>query len=235
MIYIVHGENLSNSRTQILNLQKKLNTLAKTEILLGDITPEHLLEMLSAFDIFGEAPFVVVDISTTHFSKYEGFAKLLAKAPHQSTLVILANKELSKTNAFLKNKTAETRIILSAPAVSTNVFKFVDLLFYKNREEAYKELTKLLIVGEDPFYLFSMIMYGLRNVAHAKFNSPSFAKVAPFLKGKAVSQAKHFSEEKLTTGFSQLYHLDKAVKTGVLSPELLLPVTIEKILKTSNT
>lgn len=236
MIYIVHGEGVATSRTNILNLQKKVNAAAKLEINLTDITPDQLVDQLSAFDMFGNAPFVVVDISSAHFSKFESFVKVLNKISAQANLVIFSSKELSKTNAFIKAApTIKAVIMYSEPEISANVFKFVDTIFNLDKDTAYKELNNLLMAGEDPFYIFSMILYGFRNVASAGLNSPSFAKVAPFLKGKAMAQAKNFSEAELVAIYNDLYKLDKDVKTGNISPDLLIPVTIEKINKTRNT
>ncbi|HSX39768.1 MAG TPA: hypothetical protein VLI92_04250 [Candidatus Saccharimonadales bacterium] len=235
MIYIVHGENLAKSRTLISTLQKKAGTNNVTNVTLSDITTAQLLEMLSAVDIFSTPPFVVLELGNAHYTKFEAFAKELKNAPAKSDLIILSDKELSKSNAFIKAAPElKAQILLNPLQINSNVFKFVDTVFNKNRDQGYKELNLLLNDGEDPFYIFSMILYGARNVAAAVYDSPSLARMAPFAKSKATSHAQNFSAVQIKTLFKELYDLDKDVKTGNLATELLIPITIEKILSKNN-
>ncbi|KKS21065.1 MAG: hypothetical protein UU80_C0035G0005 [candidate division WWE3 bacterium GW2011_GWA1_41_8] len=231
MIYIVHGENLSYSRNIILNQQKKLRVSSRTELSVADITPAQIKDMCHSFDLFGEPPFIVLDISQAGRMKLDGYAEAVTGIPEQTTLIIMSDKELSQANAFIKNAAAiKAKVVLGIKKPSANIFKFVDMVYEKKREQAYKELRRLLEEDQDPFYLFSMLVFGLRNLSISKTESPLAAKMAPFIRSKAKKQAEGFSQESLKALYKEVYEMDKKMKTGGVSPDVAIPYTVEKII-----
>jgi DNA polymerase III delta subunit len=230
MIYIVHGEDLSYSRNIILNQQKKLGMPARIEVSVSDVSPQQLQENITTFDIFGTPPFIVLDVSGSGRMKLDDYVKILEKTPDKTTLIILSSKELSKTNAFIKNASKlGAKVVLAQKKPSSNVFRFVDYIYNGSRRQAYQEYKKLMEDGEDSFYLLSMILYGLRNISYAKYNSPEFGKIAPFAKSKAIEQSKHYEEKEIVKLYKDLYKLDKELKTGIILPEAAIPLIMEKI------
>lgn len=231
MIFLFHGDNLSKSRQTIVHLQNRLKATNKKEVAISEITPQELKEMCASFDIFSEPPFIVLDIASTNNKNLSEYTESLHQMPKGTNLLVLADKELPKSNAFLKEvPNVRGKVILSNRIHQSNIFKFVDALFFKDRKKAYKELRTLLIENEDPYYLFSMVLYGLRNVANAKFEAPSLSKAAQFVKSKAQKQAKNFTEKEIATLYKTIYQTDKKLKTGKISPDIVIPYTIEKIL-----
>jgi len=231
MLYIVHGENLSYSRNIILNQQKKLGFSNRTEIDISEVTPQQLKDMTMSFDLFGKPPFIVFNISGAGRMKLDEYVEALKRIPEQTTLIILSDKELSKTNAFIKNRSEiKAKIVLGQKKPSANIFKFIDFVYNKKRNQAYKELKNLLIEDQDPFYLFSMLIYGLRNIAFVKYGSPQTKKMSPFVKARATSQKRGFSDESFLRLYKELYELDKSMKTGIISSEVVIPYAVEKIL-----
>ena len=79
-------------------------------------------------------------------------------------------------------------------------------------------------------YIFSMILYGLRNVIHAKHQTENFSNKSGFVKQKSTGQAERFDADKLLGLFNELYLIDKDLKTGKLEPEMALIYSVEKIL-----
>jgi DNA polymerase III delta subunit len=75
-----------------------------------------------------------------------------------------------------------------------------------------------------------MILYGLRTVATCVYNSPSSSELKPFVRSKALSQAKNFNAGNIPGLFQDLYELDKKIKIGELNPDLAVTIAIEKIL-----
>lgn len=231
MIYIVHGDDFVKSRALIVNQQKKLGVESKTEINVSEISPLELYEKCSAAGLFGDLPFIVLNISDAGNKNLEPYLETAKKIPSDATLIILSSKSLPKTNVFIKNaQTLDAKIHTNEKTPEGNVFRFVDTLFTKNRKSAYKELNNLLTENNDPFYIFSMILYGLRNIAGYIFGSPSFHKQKPFVKGKAKTQSAGFSENKIKNLYFYLYNLEKKAKTGEITPDLLLTLTVEKVL-----
>jgi len=145
----------------------------------------------------------------------------------------LCNRELGRTNAFYKNASAlKAKVALNSKPQISNIFTFVDSVFYKNKRAAYEELEKLAEEGADTFYILSMLLYGLRNIAHAKFSTVEFAKKSNFVREKALSQAEKYTHKDVRELFDFMYQMDKKLKTGLISQELALVYTLEKILNT---
>ena len=231
MIYIVHGDDLSKSRALIQNQQKKLNIDSRIELSISDTTPEEIYEKSHSNDLFGNPPFIVLDVTSAGRMNLDNFIEMLEKIPVSTTLIILSGKSLPQTNAFIKNSLklkAKTNINDLIP--TSNTFRLVDALFYKQREKAYLELSKLQNDQVSPFEIFSLIFYGLRNVASAKFNTSSFSKMHDFVKRKSLSQANLYSTNQLIKIFEDLRKLDMKSKLSEIDEELLIPMVIETVL-----
>lgn len=230
MIYILHGENLSASRKTLANLQAKHQAQSKRELMLSEITPSMFSDLCCSVDMFGGVQFIVLDISAAGRANVDAYFEVLKRIPKENIIVILSSKELSKANAFIKGAVELKAMVLQSNMFeSANVFKFVDIVFSGNRPAAYKELQKLLVSEEDPFYLFSMLMYELRNVSYAKFKSPMFDKASPFIKGKAAKLAEKFSEADLASIYDRFYKIDKDVKLGFLTQDLYVVQAMEAV------
>lgn len=232
MIFILHGNNYSKTRDNLTKVQNKLSKTEKKELLLDEITPEKLKEACSEFDLFSEPPFVILDVSGAGRKNVKAFVEAIKEISNEATLVILSNKELTKKNAFLKlsEEDKTVKVVATKTEESSSIFGFTDMVFSKRKKESYEELKKLVAEGADPFYMFSMLLYSLRNIAQYKFDSPSFEKLAPFVKNKTRAQSKNFTENEIKEIYDYFYVLDKEVKTGVYNPELLIPRAIEKVL-----
>jgi hypothetical protein len=157
--------------------------------------------------MFGAPPFIVFDISKAGRTNLEPYIEAILKLPAETTLIIMSSKDLPAGNIFIKNASKlGAKIVKNEKRVDSNIFRFIDSIFNGRRETIYKELNKLIADDVDSFYLFSMILYGVRK------------------------NHRVFGEEKLKKLFRELYTTDKNVKTGNISPEVFIPYTIEKIL-----
>jgi hypothetical protein len=135
------------------------------------------------------------------------YIQALKKIPQEATLIILSSKALSKSNPFIKEAPAlSIKVIYNEKKAEGNIFKFVDLLFNANRNGVYKELQNLLLDDQDPFYIFSIILYGARKYHHK------------------------FRGDALRNLFKELYQIDIKIKTGGISPDMFIPYTVEKVL-----
>jgi DNA polymerase III delta subunit len=206
MIYVVHGDNLSYSRKIILNQQKKLGETARTEVSVADITPQDLQNLVTSPDLFGTPPFIVLDISELKRTNPKDYIEVIKQTPEEATLIILSPKELGKTSPFLALAVNGAKIILNKTQPKSNVFKLVDSLFKGFRKAAYKELQTLTLEDQDPFYIFSMILYGARK------------------------NSGNFEPEQLKALFNELYSVDKKAKTGEIPIDMMLTLTVEKVL-----
>jgi DNA polymerase III delta subunit len=231
MIFLIHGDDLSKTRLTILKLQERLGAKNKKEVDITDITPEQLRGFTNTFSLFGESPFIAVDISSIGNKKFDDHLKVIEKAPEAATIIFFSNKELGASNFIVKFVKNNGKIVINKLTPSSSIFNFLDSLFTRNRRSTYQELRKLLINDEDPFHIFSMIVYGIRNLAYVKLESPMAAKMAPFVKSKTVRQSSNFSAANLLELYKEVYLIDKNLKTGLISPDIVIPYTIEKILR----
>lgn len=231
MIYIVHGEDLAKSRILIQNQQKKMGVESRIEFEISDITPEALYEKGCSNDLFGNPPFIVLDVTNAGRMDLEPYISKLEKIPEPTTVIILSGKSLSKTNSFIKNtQKLKAKLNINEVAPQSNIFNLVDAVFTKQRDKSYLELAKLIKDQVSAFEIFSMLFYGLRTVASAKLESPSFLKMHEFVKNKSKSQSKQFSQEQLINIFEKFRIIDMKSKLSEIDEELLIPMAIETVL-----
>ncbi|MBU0534655.1 hypothetical protein KKC62_00400 [Patescibacteria group bacterium] len=231
MIYIVHGDDISKSRILIQNQQKKLNIESRIEIDITNVTPEEIYEKSHSNDLFNNPPFMVLNITSAGKTNMDKYIEMLEKAPIATTIIILSGKSLPQTNIFIKNaERLKARINANEMVPQSNIFAFVDAVFYRQREKAYSELSKLLKDQVSSFEILSMFFYGLRTLSSAKFSSASFSKLHNFVKRKALSQANLFTENQIKEIFEELRIIDMKSKLSEISEELLIPMAIEKVL-----
>ena len=135
MIYIVHGDNYATSRKLISNQQKTLGNSSKKNYEAKEITPETLFLELSTQGIFGDAPFIVLDISQETGDELTEYVEKIKAATNNFTLIVLSNKTLGKTNPFIKNAQAlNAKVIENSEKQKSNIYKFVDQVYSKNRK-----------------------------------------------------------------------------------------------------
>jgi len=231
VIYVLHGENVSAIRNFILKLKKDHNIGSSKELLLEDTSPAEIAELISGIDMFGAIPMVTLDVTKMGRTKVDSYIEVLLSVPDESLFVVFSGKDLYKANAFVKQSPKIGARVMPFKEISdSNIFKLVDYVFGGNRIASYKELRKLILSGADNFYIFSMLVYGLRNVTYAKFESPMFTKMSPFVKSKASSQSQKFTQDQVVRLYEKFYQLDVGSKNGQVSPELLVPLGIEAVL-----
>jgi DNA polymerase III delta subunit len=231
MIYIVHGDDFTKSRNLVLNQQKKLGVESRVELDISDLTPEDLFSHVHSSGLFGENQYLVLNISKSGRTNLEPFLEKLKKIPQNIILIILSDKILTNNNIFIKNAIKlDAKIIFNQKALLSNTFRFIDALFYKQRDRAYQELSKLSKDQTDSFEIFSMILWGLRNIAQAKFENHKFFSGRDFIKNKVYAQTKLFTPESIKRLYKALSDMDRDSKTGGVDPDLLIPLAVEKVL-----
>lgn len=233
MIYILHGDNLSSARSFIVNLHEKAKTISsKKEFLIEETNPEELGSVTSSIDMFGGSPLIILDITSYGRRDLNPYVEVLEKVPHDKALVIiLSGKKLRKSNVFIKNsKKLDARVREFSQEDDSDIFNFIDGVFDGNRSASYKELRKLILMEKNEFYIFTMLIYGLRNISYAVFDSSAYKSMNPYVKSKVLRQSHKFSKKDICSLYSDFYDLDLKVKTGKIDSGILIPMAIEKVL-----
>lgn len=143
-------------------------------------------------------------------------------------LAIELEKLASYAAAGGNNRISEKDIeLLVTPKINLNIFETIDAIGQRSRGKAALLLNKHLLEGEDPYYLFSMIIYQFRNLLRVKSlantngtSTPTSDTIAkktglhPFVARKALEQSRKFELEELKQKFTRLADYDTAIKNG---------------------
>ncbi len=233
MIFLLHGENLSLLEKSLVEMKKTVSG-EKLEFIASDVSAAKFLDSARTFDIFQNPPFIVLrfEKSVDPVPYYE----VLLQVPKETKVILVFPYSLGATHVFIKNpKKLGFKEASVNQKRNADMFRFLDALFLQKRNLAHAELEVLAEEGNDPFYIFSMILYALRNVFYAKFNSPELAEMKDYTKRKAQSQAQKFEENEVLELFDFMHAIDKKVKTGVISADLMNFLAVEKILSYTKT
>ncbi len=137
--------------------------------------------------------------------------------------------EIEKISLYKKDISIEDVTFMSKIGVETNIFKTVDAIGEKEREKALFLFYDHLQKGDNPLYLFSMIVYQFRNlivVSDLMRRNVSYEEMKqrsglhPFVFKKTYHQVKKFSFSELQDIYSKLSLTDRKIKTGQIDPVL---------------
>lgn len=127
-----------------------------------------------------------------------------------------------------KNIKLEDVNLLVTAKTELKIFDAIDAIGNKNKPKSFLLLSKHIESGEDPNYIFSMIVYQFRNLIKIKSLAmghlqPSEisqrAGLHPFVVGKAIEQAKKFDMRELKDKFTELAEADIRFKSGIMDME----------------
>lgn len=125
--------------------------------------------------------------------------------------------------------------ILVKPEFLVGIFDLIDNLAAKNLKKSQKLLFQMLIAGENPIYIHTMIVYQFRNLILLKALSESNLSPAeirtktglhPFVIQKSQPQLANFSLLDLKKIYAKLLDAEVAMKTGKIEPSLALQLLV---------
>lgn len=148
------------------------------------------------------------------------------------------SNEIKKIAAFKKNSSTPLQVTevaaLVKPKIETDIFKTIDAIAQKNKEQALILLHKHLEKGDAPLYLLSMINFQFRNILIVRdlmekgspFNQ---LKLHPFVVRKSQQQAQKFTLEELKRIYCKIFKADFNIKTGKIEAQTALDLLIAEI------
>lgn len=122
--------------------------------------------------------------------------------------------------------------------MDTFIFNLLDAVSGGQKDRAFGLLYNLLSSGRDVFSIVSMMINQFElmlDVAQFKDEGLNLPQIAEIMKGsefrikKAMSYTEKFTVNKLKEILSQLYEVDRNIKTGLLEPNLALEILIGRI------
>lgn len=121
--------------------------------------------------------------------------------------------------------------------IDTNIFKFLDAMMGRRREEALKELHNLYKLGEPSLRIFTMIIRQVKNFLSYKILSSKNISQADIMNkmevkkyefGKIKSFEKNFTKEFLIDFYEELIRSDELFKTSSIDEKLIMETLIIK-------
>ena len=118
------------------------------------------------------------------------------------------------------------------------IFDLLDAVSNHEKDKAFTLLYNILGSGRDVFSVTAMMVNQfelLLDVAQCKEEGMNLSQISAFLKSsefrikKAMRFAEKFTVKRLKEILSQLYEIDRNIKTGLLDPELALEIVIGRI------
>ncbi len=149
------------------------------------------------------------------------------------------SKEIQKLSAAAKGKTVSPKdIALYVKSdQGVNIFDAITALALKQKAKALNLISRHLEKGENPLYLFSMIIYQFRvlimikDLLEKRFSLWQIQKktgLHPFVIKKNIVPARLFSQRELRTIYRRLSQLDFQIKIGAVKPETALELFLAK-------
>jgi DNA polymerase-3 subunit delta len=129
-------------------------------------------------------------------------------------------------------------VLLVDPKIETAIFKTIDAISQKNKEQALLLVHQHLEKGDNPLYLLSMINFQFKNLLIVKDlmekHEPYYliskkAQLHPFVVRKSYQQAGRFTFLELKKIYRKIFQADLEIKTGKISPETALDLFIAGI------
>jgi DNA polymerase-3 subunit delta len=143
------------------------------------------------------------------------------------------DKELQKLVDYTDGKVIQSADVdmLVRANLDTNIFNTIDALV-NNKKEALRLLEEHFKKGDDPFYIFSMLVYQFRNLLkiaalQEQFPNNEYAiakatRLHPYVVKKGLSQIRNFSLAQLKEIYKKIGNLDTQIKTGQMDIKLAL-------------
>ncbi len=137
----------------------------------------------------------------------------------------------------IDNKVIESQLL---DVLDQNVFDFMEELSNGRGTEALKTLKKILEGGDDIYRVFPLIVRQVRLLLWAKClleegtPAQSLGKILgapPFAVKRIANQQRAFSQRFLRTAYEELARIDVRMKTGFLSPELLIEMWVLRFVR----
>jgi len=211
--YLLHGENLSLSRSRLNELAGwEVNQVRETIRLAGDkITLSEIKQAVEAKSLFGGERLVIVEglLSSALSKRREEISKYLQEAKPSSFLILWESKPLKETvlAPFRKNFKIE---IFKIPAT---VFMFLDSVAPGRGRQMLFWLHQISL--KEPEMVFSLLVGRIRQLLQIKDSGgKELGRLAGWQKEKLGRQSQFFTVEQLKTLYRKLLEMDYQQKTS---------------------
>ncbi|MEX0622133.1 MAG: hypothetical protein WD187_04080 [Candidatus Woykebacteria bacterium] len=202
MIYLVHGQNVVESRRFLVRLKTNYQNI---EALSGKTITNKALEKILkefSFHLFGGKSALLIE----HFSG--DWTQIPKNISRDLDLILWSDKKIDTRGLTGK------AYLFSKPLKATT-FNLSDAILYKNEKEAQNLTSELLSSKEPVEKIIGALTHSLFLVYCAKKESLSGANLPEFVKDKLIGQAKLWNKLSLRRAMIYLLSTDVSIKEGM--------------------
>lgn len=164
--------------------------------------------------------------------------KLLIDRVGNNPLII--TNEINKIKIYKgndKNITSEDILNLTNKIVEIDVFKLIDYIVRKDKENALELYNEMLKVNEEPIKIIVIlanqfrIMYQSKELLKKGYSEKDIAsilKIHPYRVKLAIQNSRNYTSEMLLKYLNDLADIDIGIKTGTINKDLALELFILK-------
>ena len=164
--------------------------------------------------------------------------KLLIDRVGNNPLII--TNEINKIKIYKgndKNITSEDILNLTNKIIEIDVFKLIDYIVKKDKENALELYNEMLKVNEEPIKIIVIlanqfrIMYQSKELLKKGYSEKDIAsilKIHPYRVKLAIQNSRNYTSEMLLKYLNDLADIDIGIKTGTINKDLALELFILK-------
>ena len=225
MIKLIHGGNNLRSFQALAKITKVYDEFSVTRLSGSDLNISNIREAVETPSFSGQRLLLIEDLSgNRNQTLVPELKKYLPSLPSTATVVIYERRQLPPESALLKL----TKDIEVYPAArGLNVFTWADSVGSRKLHESLSGWDKLIQSGEDPEYLFLMLVRQFRLLVLISCNEKP--AVPDFVAMKLATQARQWPAADLAKIYRQLTVLDRHHKTGQQSLTVSIPALLASI------
>jgi DNA polymerase III subunit delta len=157
------------------------------------------------------------------------------------TNLMMLTKEIDKLSLYVSDTSRIDESVvesLTARSLEQNIFALVEKVVQRKTEEALRIYYDLLKQNEEPIKILAVLsgqfrlIYQVKELARRGYGQQKiagFLRVHPFRVKLAAGQAKHFSDEQLSTIIELLSQGDYEMKTGRQKKEMIIELFLFKL------
>ena len=218
LVFIVHTDKIDG--------RKKITTLVKS---IGKV--KEFNEETNALNIIKEG----LKGYNINYNDMMLFASRVGDNP------LIVKNEISKVKLYKEEGSSITRddiINLTTKNIDTDIFKFIDSIVKKRREEAIEFYHNMLMMNEEPIKIIVMLADQFRIIYQSKelmmmgYSEKSIAetlKIHPYRVKLAIQNGRSYSSDVLLKLLGDLADLDIGIKSGQMNKDLALELFLLKL------
>ena len=225
MITLIHGNDSLASFTALKNITGSKDEFSLTRLSGSDLDLKSIKEALETPSFTGRRLLLIEDLSRSRsLSLLTDLKKYLSALPDETELIFYERKLLPPESPLLSlTKNIKT---FTLPG-GLNVFEWADAVGKRDLRFSLTGWDKLIQSGEEPDYLFLMLVRQFRLLLLLKKGARP--KVPEFVESKLRGQLKWWSERDLEISYRRLLLIDRENKTGVTPLGVSVPTFLSLI------